>query len=88
MAVLGAIPEEPAVLQRRLGQAPLLISHPDCAATRAIRAILDALANTTNGFRPREIAPEATLAQRMQRNKRPRWHLSRSTACERFAAPC
>lgn len=32
----GECPEDPAVTQRRLGQPPLTVSHPECAISRAV----------------------------------------------------
>jgi len=40
---LGAVPEDPAVSHRRLGQAPLLLVHPECETTKAILGMLTAL---------------------------------------------
>jgi len=50
---LGAIPEDPAVTQRRLGQPPLLSSHPDGETARCIRANLERLQGMAGGLRPR-----------------------------------
>lgn len=40
---LGEVPEDAAVTQRRLGQAPLVVSDPECATSQAIYRILDNL---------------------------------------------
>lgn len=40
---LGEIAEDRAVTQRRLGQPPLVVSHPGCATSRAVFSILDQL---------------------------------------------
>ncbi len=64
---LGAIPEEPAVSHRRLGQAPLLTSQPECAASRSIQTILDQLSLATGGFQARSTPRAATLEVRMRR---------------------
>ena len=40
---LGAVPEDPAVSHRRLGQAPLMIGVPECEMTKAIVGLLTAL---------------------------------------------
>lgn len=59
---LGEIPDEPAVTRRRLGQPPLVASHPECEATRAIRRILERAQDLAGGLRRR--AAGAGLAQR------------------------
>lgn len=40
---VGEIAENPAVSHRRLGQAPLIVSHPECAEARAVIAAVSAL---------------------------------------------
>ena len=40
---LGEVPEDPAVTHRRLGQPPLLRSLPECATTKAVLALFQAL---------------------------------------------
>jgi len=40
---LGEIPDDPAVTQRRLGQPPLIASHPECEAAQGISEVLNAL---------------------------------------------
>jgi flagellar biosynthesis protein FlhG len=40
---LGEVPEDPAVTQRRLGQPPLLRSMPECATTKAVVGLIQAL---------------------------------------------
>ena len=40
---LGAVPEDPAVSHRRLGQAPLMIGVPECETTKAILGLLTGL---------------------------------------------
>lgn len=62
---LGEIPEEPAAAHRRLGQAPLFLSQPECPAARAIDAILDRLATATGGFRQRERPAKLVLEHLM-----------------------
>lgn len=39
----GEIPEDPAVTQRRLGQPPLVVSHPECAVSRSVVRLLRTL---------------------------------------------
>ncbi len=50
---LGEIPDDPAVTQRRLGQAPLLASHPDCQAARCLQEIMRTLRQRAGGLRPK-----------------------------------
>ncbi|HEB53871.1 MAG TPA: MinD/ParA family protein [bacterium] len=40
---LGAVPEDPAVSHRRLGQAPLLVGLPECRTTKALVGLVGAL---------------------------------------------
>ncbi len=40
---LGAVPEDPAVSHRRLGQAPILRGMPECATSKAILGLLGTL---------------------------------------------
>lgn len=40
---LGEIPDDPDVTQRRLGQPPLIASHPECGAARGIAEVVNAL---------------------------------------------
>lgn len=64
---LGAIPEEPAATHRRLGQAPLLISRPECPASVSLRAILDRLDDLVGGLRPRQVAGMGRIDVRLRR---------------------
>lgn len=50
---LGELPEDPAVTQRRLGQPPLSVSHPQCPTTLAITALLTELETAVGGLRSR-----------------------------------
>lgn len=52
----GEVPEDPAVTHRRLGQAPLLVSHPQCPTTLAIESMLDTLQARIGPFQPRPTA--------------------------------
>lgn len=61
---LGEIPDEPAVTQRRLGQPPLVASHPECDAVRGMRRILEALTNASGGLRQRLVPAGLGLADR------------------------
>ncbi len=46
----GEIPEDPAVTQRRLGQPPLVISHPACAVAKAVTRIATGLDQVAAGL--------------------------------------
>jgi flagellar biosynthesis protein FlhG len=61
---LGDIPDDPAVAQRRLGQPPLIASHPQCAVAAAVREIADRLSNLSGGLEPRPTAPAQELTAR------------------------
>ena len=47
---VGEVPDDPAVTHRRLGQEPLLVSHPECLTSRAIDAMLDAMTAQMSGL--------------------------------------
>jgi flagellar biosynthesis protein FlhG len=47
---LGEVPETPDVSHRRLGQPPLLVSHPEGQAACSIRSILEEMENRTGGL--------------------------------------
>jgi flagellar biosynthesis protein FlhG len=47
---MGEVPEDPAVTHRRLGQPPLLVSHPECATSRAVVEMLVSLEARIGGF--------------------------------------
>ena len=63
---LGEIPDDPAVTQRRLGQAPLVHSDPSCAVSEAIEDILERLEDLMGPFRRRELPPGEALADRLR----------------------
>ena len=63
---LGEIPDDPAVTQRRLGQPPLLASHPDCEAARCIQEIMKTLRQRAGGLRPRVWPAGEGLMHRFQ----------------------
>jgi flagellar biosynthesis protein FlhG len=65
---LGEVPEDPAVTHRRLGQAPLLRSAPECATTRSILGICQELDRCLRQAAP----PQAGVEARMQAQIR-RW---------------
>ena len=63
---LGEIPDDPAVTQRRLGQAPLVHSDPSCAVSEAVEGILEKLEAVAGPFRRRELPPGEALADRLR----------------------
>jgi flagellar biosynthesis protein FlhG len=63
---LGEIPDDPAVTQRRLGQAPLVHSDPSCAVSEAIENILTGLEELVGPFRRRDPSPGNGLADRLR----------------------
>lgn len=64
---LGEIRDEPAVTQRRLGQEPLVVSHPECSTAQEIRGIIDRLESVAGPLKRREVAVDQTLTRRFQR---------------------
>lgn len=66
---LGEVPEDPAVSHRRLGQAPLLLSMPECTTTRAIRGLLTPLEDQIESTRsiPRGQGVEARMLAQIRR---------------------
>jgi flagellar biosynthesis protein FlhG len=67
---LGEISEEPAVAQRRLGQPPLVVSHPECTTSRAVRRILDRLEDLAGLRARRPRGRPGDLATRLLRGLR------------------
>ncbi|MEZ5964337.1 MAG: P-loop NTPase [Planctomycetota bacterium] len=61
---LGDVPDDPVVTQRRLGQAPLVASHPQCAVATAIAAIARRLHRFGGGLGRRPMSPRSDLASR------------------------
>ena len=68
MHYLGEVPDDPAVTQRRLGQAPLVYSDPECAVSEAVETILDQLEELTGPFHRRDLEPANQVAERMRVN--------------------
>lgn len=64
---LGSVPDDPVVTQRRLGQAPLVASHPQCAVALAIAAIARRLETLAGGVGPRPSTPADDLTARWRR---------------------
>ena len=48
----GAVPEDPAVTHRRLGQPPLIISHPECRTSQAILKMTRTMLAQAAGMQP------------------------------------
>jgi len=48
----GEVPEDQAVTHRRLGQPPLVVSHPECITSLAIAAMVKELESRTGGLVP------------------------------------
>jgi flagellar biosynthesis protein FlhG len=67
---LGEIPEEPAVMQRRLGDPPLVASHPSCEAMIALRRIRGRLESLAGGLGRKRVSSESGLAARFRRRLR------------------
>lgn len=63
---LGAVPEEPAVTPRRLGQAPLVASHPECEAACSIKEVLTRLVEVDGDLRPRRIPSARAIDARLR----------------------
>jgi flagellar biosynthesis protein FlhG len=63
---LGEIPDDSAVTQRRLGQPPLVASHPDCEAAKCIRDILEKLRGYTGGLHRCPLSPREGLVHRVR----------------------
>lgn len=63
---LGAVPEEPAVTPRRLGQPPLMASHPECEAACSIKEVLARLVEVEGELRPRRISAAQAVDARMR----------------------
>lgn len=61
---LGEIPDDPAVTQRRLGQAPLIASDPQCATSQAILKIRDRLRSIVGNYRPRSVDSSVGFTRR------------------------
>ena len=64
---LGEIGEEPAVTHRRLGQAPIMVSHPQCVTAREIHAVLNRLAVVAGPLWCRTVQRNERLAARFNR---------------------
>ena len=66
---IGEVPEDPAVTHRRLGQPPLVVSHPECRTSLAIASMLKELESQTGGLVPRATPSgvEARMASQIRR---------------------
>ena len=62
----GFVHDEPAVTPRRLGQPPLVLTHPECRTALEIGAILDRIGQVTQGLGPRPVrTPQQGITARM-----------------------
>lgn len=61
----GEIFEDPAVTQRRLGQPPLLLSHPQCRTSQAVMNLLHTIESRIGPFQPRIPERGQNLEQRI-----------------------
>lgn len=66
----GEIPEDAAVTHRRLGQPPLLVSHPQCPTSQAVLTILQNLQARIGSLRPHLPEDRLGVAHRLQRRIR------------------
>ncbi len=66
---LGAVPEDPDVSHRRLGQAPMLTGAPDCETSNALNLLTEALAVKVEEARarPTERGVEARMLAQIRR---------------------
>lgn len=64
---LGEVPEDPAVTHRRLGQPPLVVSHPQCRTSEAVVNLLANLETKLGGLGPRRVSGLDTLAFRFKK---------------------
>lgn len=67
---LGAIDDDPLVTQRRLGQAPLVVSEPDGPTARAVREVAWNLIRVAGPFEPRERGAGDSVAERLAAHQR------------------
>lgn len=64
---VGEIPEDPAVTHRRLGQPPLLASHPECPTSLAVLSILRSLEARVGSPPPAGPGVEARMLEQIRR---------------------
>lgn len=64
---LGHVSEEPAVTPRRLGQPPLVVTHPECRTALEVRRVLMRLSQLTGGLTARLVRPGEGISDRMMR---------------------
>ncbi len=65
---LGEVPEDSAVTHRRLGQPPLIVSHPQCRTSEAVVKLLGSLEEKLGGLGPRPVNGLDTLAFRFKKH--------------------
>ena len=66
----GELPEDPTVTHRRLGQPPLLVSHPECPTSLAIQSMLVDLESRVGGLQQQATGGhgvEARMAAQIRR---------------------
>ena len=67
---LGAIADDPQVTQRRLGQLPLVATHPDSDVTKSVRSVARRLAAVAGPFEPRRREGSDRFATRLEDHRR------------------
>lgn len=70
LTFLGSIPDDPLVTQRRLGQAPLVVSHPEHPTAIRVLEIADRMVELFGPLGPRARAPRQDVAQRLLAHQR------------------
>jgi len=70
LTYLGSIPDDPLVTQRRLGQPPLVVSHPEHPTAVRVLEIADRIVEAFGPLGPRERAPRQDVAQRLLAHQR------------------
>jgi flagellar biosynthesis protein FlhG len=70
LTFLGSIPDDPLVTQRRLGQPPLVVSHPEHPTAVRVLEIADHMARLFGPLGPRERAPGQGVAPRLLAHQR------------------
>jgi flagellar biosynthesis protein FlhG len=63
----GEVAEDPAVTQRRLGQPPLIVSHPECRTSQAVMEVVRHLEQRLGGNWPRPLRAGEGVASRLHR---------------------
>jgi len=66
---LGEVGDDPLVSQRRLGQAPLVISEPAGATAESLRRVHRRLEDLVGPLTPHEVAPDQTVEARFRAHR-------------------